>query len=170
MSHLSNFKTALKKQGFDAAIVSENLNQRYLSNFSFHDGLILVTLKESYLITDFRYEEAARAQASRELTVVTPTGGQLLLVAGLLADNGASRVAVEESALSLGQFNRYTDLLRDFTLTAGASALLEKLRLCKDEEELNTIERAQKITDAAFAHILSTIHPEMTEVDVALEL
>ena len=72
MSHLSNFKTALKKQGFDAAIVSENLNQRYLSNFSFHDGLILVTLKESYLITDFRYEEAARAQASRELTVVTP--------------------------------------------------------------------------------------------------
>ena len=170
MSHLSNFKTALKKQGFDAAIVSENLNQRYLSNFSFHDGLILVTLKESYLITDFRYEEAARAQASRELTVVTPTGGQLLLVAGLLADNGASRVAVEESALSLGQFNRYTDLLRDFTLTAGASALLEKLRLCKDEEELNTIERAQKITDAAFAHILSAIHPEMTEVDVALEL
>ena len=96
MSHLSKFKQALKEAGFDAAIVSDPLNQRYLSGFSFHDGLVLVTSKESYLITDFRYEEAARAQASPELNVLTPTGGQLLCVAGLLADNGAKGVAVNE--------------------------------------------------------------------------
>ena len=170
MSHLSKFQQALRENGFDAAIVSDPLNQRYLSDFSFHDGLLLVTSKESYLITDFRYEEAARAQASKELTVVTPTGGQLLFVAGLLADNAAKKVAVEEAALSLAQYNRYTEILRDYTLTPGASKLLETLRLCKDEGELETIARAQAITDAAFSHILSTIHPEMTEVDVALEL
>ena len=61
MSHLSNFKTALEKAGFDAAIVSEYTNQRYLSEFDFHDGLVLVTRGESYLITDFRYVEAAKA-------------------------------------------------------------------------------------------------------------
>ena len=170
MSHLSKFQQALRENGFDSAIVSDPLNQRYLSDFSFHDGLLLVTSKESYLITDFRYEEAARAQASKELTVVTPTGGQLLFVAGLLADNAAKKVAVEEAALSLAQYNRYTEILRDYTLTPGASKLLETLRLCKDEGELETIARAQAITDAAFSHILSTIHPEMTEVDVALEL
>ena len=170
MSHLSNFKQSLAANGFDAAIVSDNLNQRYLSNFSFHDGLILVTRGESYLITDFRYVEAAEAQASSELKVITPKGGQLLCIAGLLADNNAKKVAVEESALSLAQFNRYAEVLCDYTLTPGASKLLESLRLCKDENELETIARAQSITDAAFAHILSTIHPDMTEVDVALEL
>lgn len=170
MSHLTRFQQALSENGFDAAIVSDPLNERYLSDFCFHDGLVLVTHKQSYLITDFRYVEAARAQASSELTVLTPEGGQLLCVAGLLADNGCKSVAVEESALSLAQFNRYTEILCDYTLTAGASKLLDALRLCKDEGELAAIERAQAITDAAFSHILKALHPEMTEVEAALEL
>ena len=170
MSHLSAFQAALKRDGFDAAIVSDKLNQRYLSNFDFDDGLVVVTSGRSYLITDFRYVEAAQAQASRELTVLTPTGGQLLCVAGLLSDNGAKRVAVEESALSMAQFERYKSILCDVSLSAGASKLLSELRLFKDEGELETIARAQAITDAAFAHIVKFIQPEMTEIEVALEL
>ena len=62
MSHLSKFQAALSEAGFDAAIVSDHLNQRYLSGFDFEDGLVLVTKGQSYLITDFRYVEAAKAQ------------------------------------------------------------------------------------------------------------
>ena len=64
MSHLSQFKEALEKNGFDAAIVSQKTNQRYLSEFDFDDGLVLVTKGQSYLITDFRYVEAAKALAA----------------------------------------------------------------------------------------------------------
>ena len=42
---------------------------------------------------------AAKAQASPELKILTPTGGQLLAVVGLLSDNGCHRVAIEENAL-----------------------------------------------------------------------
>lgn len=170
MSHLSKFQAALSGAGFDAAIVSDHLNQRYLSGFDFEDGLVLVTKWQSYLITDFRYVEAAKAQATQELTVLTPTGGQLLAVAGLLSDNACKTVAIEEQALSYQSFFRYSEILCDFTLSAGASKLLEELRLYKDESELETIARAQAITDAAFAHILNWITPDATEVDVALEL
>ena len=170
MSHLTKFQNALSAAGYDAAIVSDKLNQRYLSNFDFDDGLVLVTKGASYLITDFRYVEAAKAQATPEMTVLTPTGGQLLCIAGLLSDNGCKTVATEDQSLSCAQFARYQEILKDYTLSGGASALLTELRLYKDALELETIARAQSITDAAFAHIIEWIKPEMTEIEVALEL
>ncbi len=170
MSHLSNFREALAGAGFDAAIVSEKTNQRYLSGFDFDDGLVLVTTKQSYLITDFRYIEAAKAQASAELTVLTHEGGVLVTVAGLLADHACRKVAIEEDALSCASFARWKELLSDVELLTGASAILGDLRLLKDEEELQTIARAQAITDAAFSHIVNWIKPEMTEIEVALEI
>ena len=170
MSHLSKFKESLAQKGFDAAIVSDKLNQRYLSSFPFDDGLVLVTKGESYLITDFRYVEAARAQTTPEMKVLTAKGGMLLTVAGLLGDNACKTVAVEEQALSHADFLRYTEVLCDYTVNAGASALLSEQRLYKDEGELETIARAQSITDKAFAHIINHLHPDMTELDVALEL
>ena len=170
MSHLSLFREALLQKGADAAIVSNNVHQRYLSGFDFHDGLVLVTKGQSYLITDFRYVEAAKAQATPEMQVLTPTGGQLLCIAGLLSDNACKTVLVEERSLSYADFGRYTELLKDYQLQGGASALLESLRLCKDEQELETIAAAQAITDAAFAHVLKVLTPNMTEIEVALEL
>ena len=170
MSHLSNFKNALETAGFDAAIISNKLNQRYLSGFDFDDGLVLVTKGRSYLLTDFRYVEAALAQTTPEMEVLTPEGGKLLCIAGLLGDNGCRKVAIEETVLSYADFTRYSETLCDYTLEGGASAMLAELRLYKDELELETIARAQAITDAAFAHIVKWIKPEMTEIEVALEL
>ena len=171
MSHLSNFQDRLQKAGYEAAIVSEKLNQRYLSGFDFDDGLLLITQKNAYLLTDFRYVEAAKAQASKEFAVLTPEGGHLLCIAGLLADHGVTgRVATEDASLSCAEFKRYGEILRDYTLTGGASEILGDLRLYKDAEELDAIARAQAVTDAAFAHIVNWIKPDMTEIEVALEI
>ena len=170
MSHLSAFLEALNREELDAAIVSTTLNQHYLTGFEFHDGLVVVTRGGSYLITDSRYAEAARAKASPEFKVLVPTQGQLVCVAGLLAENACKTVAVEENALSYASYMRYIEVLCDYEIKVGASRLLGNLRLYKDALELETIARAQEITDAAFSHILKTITPNMTEVDVALEL
>ena len=170
MSHLSKFQEALKKEGYSAAIISKKLNQRYLSGFDFDDGLLLITLDAAYLLTDFRYLEAAKAQASGDFQVLTPEGGHLLCIAGLLSDHGAKRVATEDASLSCADFKRYCEILGDFSLEGGASEILTQLRLYKDEEELRIIERAQAVTDAAFVHIINWIKPDMTEIEVALEI
>ncbi len=170
MSHLTNFKAALKQGGYDAAIVSSRENQRYLSGFDFEDGLILVTREKSYLLTDSRYIEAAREQASRELEVLMPSEGQLTAIACLLSENGCRTVATEDRALSCAEYARYCKTLDAYTLSGGASEILDGLRLYKDDGELAAIARAQKITDDAFAHIVKWIKPEMSEIEVALEL
>ena len=170
MSHLTAFQNAMQQKGYDAAIVSDKMNQRYLTNFDFDDGLVLVTLKDAYLLTDFRYVEAARAQASSEFTVLTPKEGHLACIGSLLSAGGCRTVATEERSLSCASYARYRKILEGFTLTEGASELFASLRIHKDEQELETIARAQAITDAAFEHILKVITPDMTEIEVALEL
>ena len=171
MSHLSKFRAALSVAGFDAAIISNKINQRYLSGFDFDDGYVLVTKGESYLITDFRYIEAAKLQADPDMQVILfARGGAMMTIAGLLADNGCHRVAIEEEALSYADFLDFTEKLMDYTVEAGASPILNELRIYKDALELETIARAQQITDAAFAHIVGQIRPDMTEIEVAMEL
>ncbi len=170
MSHLSAFQAALKQKGYDAAIIFDPANRRYLTGFEFHDGLVLVTAKKGYLLTDFRYEEAAREQAFADFEILTPKEGHLVCIAGLLADDGCKTVATEDQSVSCADFARWQERLGEFTLIGGASELLTELRLYKDEGELAAMDRAQALTDAAFAHIVKWIKPEMTEIEVALEL
>ena len=51
-----------------------------------------------------------------------------------------------------------------------AAADRADIRQIKDAEEIAKMQKAQDITDKAFAHILKVINRDMTELDVAVEL
>ena len=55
MNRLTVLRENMKARGMDAVIILDELNQRYLSEFAFTDGYVVVTPKQSWLITDFRY-------------------------------------------------------------------------------------------------------------------
>ena len=170
--HIRTLRQKLTEAGADAAIFTDKLNQRYLSDFDFDDGYVLVTRENAYLITDFRYIEAAKACSAAFMTVVDPgRGGMMSYIAKALRDDGCKTLLFEEETLAYANFERYRKALPDADLESGASAILTAQRLYKDEKELDAMARAQAVTDAAFDHIVKTIRPdEMTEVDVALEL
>ena len=170
MSNLKNFQALLIENGYDAAIVSDQLNQHYLSGFEFHDGVVLVLQKDAYLLTDFRYVEAAKENACEGMQVLTPEKGATDAIRTLLGEHNCTRVAIEEDNLSYASYERYKSLFVGVTLVGGASALLVRQRLHKSDDEIEAIARAQRVTDAAFAHIIKVLIPEMTEIDVALEL
>ena len=54
MSHLSRMIEAMKAEGMEAAIVTSEVNQRYLTGFAYTDGYAVVTQKKAWLVTDFR--------------------------------------------------------------------------------------------------------------------
>jgi len=170
MTHLEKLKAALGGQNPDAVIVTSEINQRYISGFPFSDGYLLVTKTDSYLITDFRYTEAAKAQSDKGLEVVAPAEGMLNFIAGKLHALGIHSVGFEEATLAYAGLERMKKVLDGIELVSGASALLDGLREFKDEDELKYTAQAQDIADAAFQHILKFIKPEMTELEVALEL
>ena len=172
LNHIRSLQQKLIENEAEAALLLDKLNQRYLSGFDFDDGFVLVTQKNAYLITDFRYIEAAKAASAGFMEVVAPERGMLYpyLTDALKAD-GCKTVLLEEETLAYATFGKLCEKFADFTVKGGASAILTDLRLYKTDEELAAMARAQAITDAAFAHIVKTIRPgEMTEIDLALEM
>ena len=73
MTQLQRFKKSLEDKNFDGAIISSELNQRYLCDFPFSDGYILVTHGKSYLLTDFRYIEAAKNTVKNFSLIFSPS-------------------------------------------------------------------------------------------------
>ena len=168
MSHLTKLQTALVENGADAIIVSSEVNQRYLTAFAYTDGYVLVTREKGYLITDFRYIEAAKANCAAGFEILMPSNGMLLAMRELIGDG--KTVLCEEAELSVAGKERIEKVLDTCTVVSGGSKLLEGLRIFKDAEEIEKMKKAQEITDAGFRHMLEVLTPNMTELEAALEL
>lgn len=173
MTQLNRFKNTLASKNFDAAIISSELNQRYLCDFPFSDGYILVTQEKSYIITDFRYEEAIK-KAVTDFEIICPENSRIDCIVELLSASKAKYTAVEEDSISLSEFNIFSKKLENTTtLREGASELLLSQRAIKLDYEIERIKKAQSITDSAFSYIISFISQNknsITERDIALEL
>ncbi len=169
MSHLKAFQRELVSLGVDGAIISSPLSIKYLSDFDYTDGYLLVLRERAYMLADFRYIEAAEAY-SGDFEVIMPESDMLSELALLASINELCVLAIEDEDISCAQYQRLCEKLGSVTLATGASEVLKQMRTFKTDDELAKIAAAQKITDAAFEHILGFITPNKTEKEVALEL
>ena len=168
---LSRLRERMASEQLDGVLISSELSASYLSGFDFSDGYLAILADKAYLVTDFRYTEAAKMGADKAFEVVEATGSALSFALGLLLDGGARRVGYEEEAVTVALYRKmqtYADGKAE--LVEGASEILGDLRRVKSDEEISYIKQAQTMTDAAFSHILSVMTPDMTEREVALEL
>lgn len=153
----------------DALLFASGTNSRYLTDFDFHDGYVLVTASDAYILTDFRYIEAAKKAAGSDFRVMMLDGGLAAQISPILADAHVTALGYEDRALTCA---RLEQLKRDFPLLRfePVGSLVDDLREVKDEIELSRVEAAQRIAEQAFDQLLGIITPEMTEREVALEL
>mgnify|MGYP004610390257 FL=1 len=154
----------------DGLFVTSELNQYYFSGFDFTDGYVLITRKKSYLITDFRYIEAAHNIVGSEFEIIMPEQSMGLEIAALLKENEVKKLWFEDKTLSCADYLRFSELFEGVEMVRGGSDAADALREVKTEDEVEKMSKAQAITDAAFTHILEFIKPDMTEIEVALEL
>ncbi len=168
MNKLEQLRSHMKEQGVDAFICLDELNQKYLCGFAFTDGYLLITMEDAYLVTDFRYTEDAEVKADPAFSVIAPENRTAWLDKAL-AHADAKTVAMEGGSVPYATFRGYEE--RHPTITfADIGRTVELLRQVKTPEEIDLMQKAQDITDAAFAHILKVLTPTMTELDVAAEL
>lgn len=169
MTHLSRLQAAMKKRNFSAVALLQNENIFWTCGFHFDDGALLVFQNRAYLLTDGRYTEAASKQADPAFQIVEMKKRCADEIKELCRCEGAETIGVEFDTLSHAQFLAFQSAMPK-SVFSDVSSVLKDLRTVKDESELSFIAEAQKITDAAFSHLLTVIKPEMTEKDVALEL
>ena len=166
MTRLQKLLAAMPQE-LDALLVTNNKNQKYLTGFEFHDGLLLITRQTSYLITDFRYIEAAKKEASPEYEITTH-GGELTKKLAELVDATVC-IGYEDASITVEVLEQYQKALPSARFV-GAGRIVEGLRIKKEPCEIDAMIAAQRIAEKAFDHILGFITPDRTEIEVALEL
>jgi Xaa-Pro aminopeptidase len=164
---LNKLREALANIGADAIITEKTENRFYLSGFTGSTGWVIVTEKEAFLVTDFRYVEQAQEQAPG-YTVVNNERKAVVAIANLLKEKGVKRLAFE-SSLAFQTYQEWNTAFEGVELVP-TSGLVEKIRMYKDESEMVIIREAVRIAEAAFQHIQGYIKPGVRETDVALEL
>lgn len=168
MSKLSKLRNKMEELGIDALIVLDELNQKYLSEFAFTDGLLLITKHSAHLVTDFRYYEMALNSASKDFCVSMPEDRKAF-ISEIFAKYECKTLGFEGGFVSYSTYLLYKKNYPSLELV-DIGSMIDQLRQIKTPEELLKMQKAQDITDKAFLHLLNVIKPDMTEIDVAVEL
>ncbi|RIK34032.1 MAG: Xaa-Pro dipeptidase [Chloroflexi bacterium] len=168
-SRLERLRATLEERGLDALIVSRNEDQLWLVDFSGHadyDSVLLVSKNDARIVTDFRYTQAAAAQAPA-LRVIKIERGKFEIGEALrdfARENNLRVIGFEAQHVNVARFKQWQKGARQ----AGAKLkpvedLVKNLRAVKDADEIEKIRRAVQLTDDAFAHFTRAVHPGMTE-------
>jgi Xaa-Pro aminopeptidase len=90
----------------------------------------------------------------------------------LLKKHDAQSIAIESEAMTVKELNAYEHFFSQihFVHDDSLSTAISAMRTVKDEGELECIQKAQSIAEAAFDRILKFIKAGVTEREIALEL
>lgn len=161
--------TQMESLGVDTIIVSSPYNRRYLSGFTGSSGYLVITKENRFMLTDFRYIEQATQQCTGFEIVDFFKLGLIETIADTLKKCGSKNVGFENATLTYKEFKYFESSLEGVEWIP-LHDHIEKIRMIKDEQEIQTIAHASSIGDAAFSHILNVIRPGISEIDVAIEL
>ena len=170
MNNIKRIQDALARQGLDAILLTDEKNQRYATGFAFTDGAVVVGREKAWLLTDSRYIEAAEKIAGGCCAVQMFDREHSLsgLISAALKESGAEKLAAEDEKLSHARWAAFEKLLGRTLLPAGG--LMMSLRASKNASEIESMIRAQRISEKALEEVLHIIKPGMTEKEVMAEL
>ncbi len=159
---------SLIPEAADCILVTSELNQRYLTGLNYTDGYVVVSREHAWLLADFRYIEVAKRYESDELTVLLLENRKLTL-GNIFSDNKLNMVGFESSVTTCDQLDAMKKTFPDLTFVP-CSGIIEEMRIIKTPEEVENTVKAQRIAEKALDRLFTLMTPDMTEIDVALEL
>ena len=170
VDRLSRIRERLAQAGLDAALITDEKNQRYATGFAFTDGAVVVTRERAFLITDSRYTEAAQKTVAEDIAVLRFGAGKSLAerVREVLSECAVQRLGAEEGSLPHGAYLAWEESLGMSLLPC--QSIFNELRAAKDEDELASMRLAQSIAESALEDVLGIIRPGVTERDIAAEI
>ncbi|HZQ10443.1 MAG TPA: Xaa-Pro peptidase family protein [Anaerolineae bacterium] len=168
-SRLERLRAKLDELKLDGLIVSRNEDQRYLVGYSGHadyDSVLLVSKNDVRLATDFRYWDAAEKNAPAVKLMKLERGKYDIgdALRDFASDNQLHTIGFESQHVNVYRYNAWRKAARKAKVKLKPTDdIIKQLRAVKDEEEIEQIRRAVKLTDDAFAHFLTQVRPGMTE-------
>ena len=161
-------RNQLLSSNLQGMIVTNPINIKYLTNIQ-AEGILLVTRKENIFITDGRYIEDVHNTLTLFDEIVVYDAK------GLTKDDYENffmfceNVGFEENYVTYANYKEYMRKYKVNSLVETEN-MIEKQRMVKDEEEIENLRKACKVTDECFEHIVNYIRPGMTEKQISREI
>ena len=155
------------KDSTHAAMLTSPVSRRYSTGFSSSAGVVFITKEKSYFLIDARYYEHASQQAQGvEVQLLTDSRKQLY---SMIEEHGIRTISIESKYVTVNELNDYRKLFGtlDIDDSDWLSNTLEKMRIIKSEDEVQKVEAAQRIAEAAFSKLLGQLRVGMTEKQVS---
>ena len=110
-----NVRDAMKELNLDAIMLTHPPDLAYLTNFTGDDSIGLITAKELFLVTDFRYKEQVDIEAGWVKTTIRD-GKMADALAKTFAEAKVRRVGFEANFTTVGQIDAVQTALKDAVL------------------------------------------------------
>ena len=161
---------SLAKLNVDALLVTDEINVSYLSGFTGDSSYLLVSANQTTILSDGRFDtQIAIDCPDLACAIRPPTQSMPDLTQVVLNQSGAKRVAIEADHLSLATF-RQLQAACDSIEFIESSGVVESARMIKDESEIELTREAVRIAEQAIKAILSSLHPDDTEREIAYRI
>lgn len=164
-------RSAIEADVLSALLVSHHIDIEYLTGFVGDDSLLLMLPVGAVVVSDRRYEEFLEPWRKSGVTEVAMGTRHRLYetVKQLCAAAKVNKLGVQAERLTIAQHNTFTTTLAPLQLL-NTTGLLGTLRMRKDAVEIESIEKALSIHQAAIDAALDRITLGLTELQLSATL
>ena len=165
---IEKFRNNIKEENLDGFIVYNPVNIEYLTGLK-AEGVLVINKYYNLFLTDSRYIEEVKNQITIEDEIILQNLNQINNEDLVNMFLNHEKVGFEENYIT---YSKYRNMIRRFRIKEAIEGnnIIDKMRLYKDDKEIELIETACNITDSCFLHLLDFIKEGMTEKEIAFEI
>lgn len=162
-------RDAMKKLELDGILLTHTPDLAYLTNFTGDDSTGLITARDFYLITDFRYQEQAALEAGW-LSVVLREAKMSDAIVEAVSAAKVKRIGFEANYATVGQLKALEQALGEKKLAVELVPLenvMVNIRKVKDDHEIDLVRKSVALAEEVFDAVRSEIKVGLTENHLA---
>jgi Xaa-Pro aminopeptidase len=168
-------RAAAARHSVDALVVTARPNIFYLTNFTGSSAIVVITPDHLYFVTDFRYVTAVESlqqseEACPDLILNVVDGSYDTTLTKLLASLNVQRVGFEAAHVTVSRYNWLVSQLgsgHTGPTLVPTEQIVERLRVRKDEDEIETFREAARRLSAVARGVFEEIRVGRSERDIA---
>jgi Xaa-Pro aminopeptidase len=141
----------------------------YLTGFTGDAGALLLSAKESVLVTDGRFTQQAKEETSG-VRVVKQEGSLMATIGSLLRRRSQTRVGFDAAQLTVAQFRALRKAAGSRARWVRSDGQVESGRQRKDSGELVEMRKAALLAGEVLTDALKLLKPGVREIEVAAEI
>jgi len=164
---INKLKEVIKNSDYDAILLTglENpvaaKNLRFITGYTGSFGFAIVTEKNQFMLSDFRYVQQVQMEC-KDFTFVEIQGSFLKTIENVIEQEGIKKLGFDKK-MRFSEYELYSKL--DVELIP-LEDVVEKLRVSKSEEEVILLKKACEITDRTMEYAMTLDLVGMKERDV----